>query len=80
MLPRFRGASTKRWKDAGRVASGTSGATEDAPARSVIARRKPGGHYREGHYAAAGRSFVRRALIARIRCWSRAQAQGSTSR
>ena len=25
------------------------GLDEDAPARRVIARRKPGGHYREGH-------------------------------
>ena len=31
-------------------------------------------------YAAAGRSFARRALIARSRWVSRAQAQGSTSR
>jgi hypothetical protein len=51
MLPRFWGASTKRWKDAGHVASGTSGVPEDAPARRVIAPQKPGGHCLEGHYA-----------------------------
>jgi len=42
LLPRFWGVSTKRCKDAGSPASGTSGATEDAAARSVIARQKPG--------------------------------------
>jgi hypothetical protein len=50
MAPRFWGASTKRWKDAGSVASGASGATEDAPARSVLAFQKPGDHCLEGHY------------------------------
>src|SRR5262249_26665002 len=48
MWPRFWGASTKRWKDAGRVDSGSIGAAEDAPARSVIAFQKHGGHRREG--------------------------------
>jgi hypothetical protein len=49
MLPRFSVASTKRWKDAGRVDGCTIGATEDAPARSVIAGEKPGGHCLKGH-------------------------------
>ena len=42
MLPRFCGASTKRFKDAGNPASGASGVTEDAEARSVIAFQEPG--------------------------------------
>ena len=49
MWPRFWGASTKRCKDAGRLASGTSGAPEDAAARRVIAFQKPGEHCLEGH-------------------------------
>ncbi len=66
MRPRFWGASTKRWKEAGRVASGTSGATEDAPARRVIAFQKPGHHRLEGHYAGtAARFFWIRSLAMR---------------
>src|SRR3954454_2551644 len=49
MWPRFWGASTKRWKDVGSVDSSTIGATEDAPARRVIAFQKPGGHCLRGH-------------------------------
>ena len=49
MLTRFWDASTKRCKDAGRVASGASGATEDAAARRVIAFQKPVGHCLVGH-------------------------------
>jgi hypothetical protein len=47
--PRFWGASTKRWKDAGSVDSFTIGATEDAPTRRVIAFQKPGEHRRKDH-------------------------------
>ena len=50
MWPRFWGASTKRCKDAGRPASGASGATEDAATRRVIAFQEPGGHCLKGHY------------------------------
>src|SRR5438067_1708794 len=53
MLPRFWGASTKRWKDAGSVHSLPMDATEDAPARCVIAFQKPGGHCREAHHLGA---------------------------
>jgi hypothetical protein len=49
MLPRFWDASTKRWKDAWSADSRTIGATEDAPARSVIAFQKLGGHCLKGH-------------------------------
>src|SRR5437588_740743 len=49
MWPRFWGASTKQWKDAGSVDSSTIGATEDAPARRLIAFQKPGGHCLRGH-------------------------------
>jgi hypothetical protein len=41
---------SSRCKDAGSPASGTSGATEDAATRSVLAYQKPGGHCLEGHY------------------------------
>ena len=42
-------ASTKRWKDAGSADSPTIGATEDAPARSVIAGQGPGERCRLHH-------------------------------
>jgi len=44
MLPRSRGAITKRCKDAGGGASGASAAAEDAATRRVIVFREPGGH------------------------------------
>jgi len=50
LLPRGRRASTKRRKDAGSLASGASGATEDAAPRSVIARRTSGGQCLGEHY------------------------------
>ena len=42
-------ASTKRWKDAGSADSPTIGATEDAPARRVIAGQGPGERCRLHH-------------------------------
>jgi hypothetical protein len=42
LLPRFWGASTKRFKDAGNPDSGSIGVTEDAETRRVIAFQEPG--------------------------------------
>jgi hypothetical protein len=42
-------AITKRWKDAGSADSPTIGATEDAPARRVIAGQGPGERCRLHH-------------------------------
>jgi uncharacterized protein (DUF697 family) len=63
------------WAVKGGVAYAGTRALGEATVRRLAAGA-PGGH----QAAAAGRSFARRALIARIRCWSRAQAHGSTSR
>src|SRR2546423_14811105 len=49
-LPASWVASTKRCKDAGSVHSSSTGATEDAAARRVIAGQGAGGRCRVHHY------------------------------
>ena len=82
MLPRFPGSLTKPGKDAGRLCTGSTGATEDAAWRSVSGRGKGRVHCLEGRLPApagtrdTSRPCARRRPAVATRSSSRSEGTG----